>query len=88
MMVRRDREFRDSLKKENNRHKSIDRKVYNSGSKEDLQKEADRIYYEQIVGKKPEVNETMQDKYGGYKIRTPKMIVRSKGGKGKEEQSK
>lgn len=88
MMVRRDREFRDSLKKENNRYKSIDRKVYNSGSKEDLQKEADRIYYEQIVGKKPEVNETMQDKYGGYKIRTPKMIVRSKGGKGKKEQSK
>lgn len=87
-MVNRDLDFRQAQNRRKREGKRIDLKIENIGSKEDLQKIADRIYYEQIVGKKQKVNETMQDKYGGYKIRTPKMIVRSKGGKGKEEQSK
>lgn len=77
-MVKRDIGFRNAQRYRKKSNKQVDEKINNTGSKENLQKIADKIYSEQIVVKEPKGNETMQDKYGGYKIITPEMEIKSK----------
>lgn len=87
-MVRRDIEFRDSLKKGNRKYKYVDMEIDNSDSIENLQKIADKIYSEQILSKDRKPRESMIEKYGGYKIRTPRMKAKSKGKTEKGELNK
>lgn len=76
-MVKRDVRYRDIKRHTKKSNKQIDEKICNDGGLEELQKIADRIYYEQIIGIKQKNDETMQDKYGGYKIITPEMEIKS-----------
>ena len=66
-MVRRDIEFRNSLKKRKN-GKHIDIKVHNTGNLQDLQKIADDIYSKKI-GNTHRREETIRERYGGYKTK-------------------
>lgn len=77
-MVMRDLHFREAMQVGKKKGRSIDEKVENTGLLEELQKIADRIYSEQIIGEKQKDDETMQDKYGGYKIITPKVKMKTK----------
>ena len=60
-------EFRNSLKKRK-KGKDIDIKVHNTGSLQDLQKIADDIYSKKI-GNTHRREETIRERYGGYKAR-------------------
>lgn len=77
-MVKRDIRFRDAQRYRKKSVKQIDERIKNIGTIEDLQKIADRIYTEQVIGIKQKNDETMQEKYGGYKIITPEMEMKSK----------
>lgn len=77
-IVKRDIRFRDAQRYRKKSVKQIDERIKNIGTIEDLQKIADRIYTEQVIGIKQKNDETMQEKYGGYKIITPEMEMKSK----------
>lgn len=77
-VVNRDLGFRQAQNRGKKKGIIINEKIENIGSKEDLQKIADRIYSEQILPKDREPRESMAEKYGGYKIRTPRMKARAK----------
>ena len=67
IMVRRDKAFRDSIKKN---RKQINRKIQNNGSIEELRKLSDEIYFEIIDNDiKKTKEETIRERYGGYKIK-------------------
>lgn len=69
-MVERDIKFRQAQKHIKISSKQVDEQISNIGNKEDLQKTADRIYSEQIKNRNRIHNdESMQEKYGGYKTR-------------------
>lgn len=68
-MVGRDIEFKQAEKKGRKKNKRINEVVENTGTKEDLQIIADRIYNEQIKGRSENHKQTMQEKYGGYKTK-------------------
>lgn len=87
-VVNRDLGFRQAQNRGKKKGKRINEKIENIGSKEDLQKIADRIYFEQILPKDRKLRESMTEKYGGYKIRTPRMKARSKEKEEEREASK
>lgn len=64
MMVRRDREFRDSIRRAKKRGRQIDIKIENTGTVENLQQIADE-FYDKHISNKP--LQSMKQKYGGYK---------------------
>ena len=67
VMVRRDKAFRDSIKKN---RKQINRKIQNNGSIEELRKLADEIYFEIIYNDiRQNKKETVRERYSGYKIK-------------------
>ncbi len=66
-MLKRDSDFEKADKRGRKKGKIIDEVIQNIGTKEDLQKIADRIYNEQISGKSTKNNRAMIEKYGGYK---------------------
>lgn len=68
-MVRRDKDFRNSIRRGKKKGKQVDRKIENSGTIEDLQKIADKIYKDQISPDPQRNKKTMKEKYGGYKTR-------------------
>lgn len=82
MMVIRDKEFRNSLKRNNKRDRYINKKINNTGSIEDLQKIADEIYFEIIDNNiKRKKKETVRERYEWHKtkpINTTKIANRSK----------
>lgn len=69
-MVDRDLGFRKAEKRARKKGKLVNEVIQNTGSKEDLQKVADRIYEEQIGNRRVKTNQSMQEKYGGYKTKT------------------
>ena len=72
-MVIIDIEFNNSLK---GMKKTIDKKIENTGTIEELQEIANSIYAEQIESKikrNSKGRETLKQKYGGYKTKTVKM---------------
>jgi len=82
MMVIRDKEFKNSLKRNNKRAAYINKKINNTGSIEDLQKIADEIYFEIIDNnKKRKKKETVRERYRWHKtkpIDMTKIASRSK----------
>lgn len=83
-MVYRDIEFRKAIRK-GNRYKSIDIKVSNKGSLEDLQAVADQVYEEKILTRGTQSKESMTQKYGGYKTKPISENVVTKVNELKEE---
>lgn len=82
-MVMRDLHFREALQVGKRKGISIDRKIENTGSLEELQNIADDIYIEQIYGKTGDNRKaTMEEKYGGYKVKLP-IKFNSKNGQAK-----
>lgn len=80
-LVSRDQGFRTAVKRGEKSGKSIDKSIKNAGTIEELRLISDAIYKIEILGEKNDKEETMNDKYGGYKVITPKMgtISRDKG---------
>lgn len=68
-MVDRDLGFRKAEKKGRKKGKIVNQVIQNTGSKEELQKVADKIYEEQIRNRRVKTNQSMQEKYGGYKTK-------------------
>lgn len=75
-LVKRDQGFRIALKKAKRSGKQINLKINNTGTREQLQDIADRIYEEQILnnGKQKPKAKTMKQKYGGHKTEVPSVI--------------
>ncbi len=71
-MVDRDLGFRKAEKKGRKKGKIVNQVIQNTGSKEELQKVADKIYEEQIRNRRVKTNQSMQEKYGGYKTKAVK----------------
>lgn len=69
IIVNRDIDFKESKKKGRRKGKISDKVIQNIGTKEDLQKIANEIYYEQIEGRSVNNVETIQEKYGGYEVK-------------------
>ena len=68
-MVRRDKDFRNSIRRGKKKGKKVDKKIENSGTIEDLQRIADKIYKDQISPNPQIKKKTMKEKYGGYKTK-------------------
>lgn len=68
-ILQRDLDFKNAEKKGRKKGKIIDEVIQNTGTKEDLQRVADRIYDEQIKSKNENNKELMREKYGGYKTK-------------------
>lgn len=84
-MVRRDKDFRNSIRRGKKKGKKVDKKIENSGTIEDLQRIADKIYNEQISPNPQIKKKTMKEKYGGYKTKKPKQ---RQNGNSREENTK